>query len=917
MRAALLALSVAVSLTACGAKTDDPKVSLQKAEAALANSDFAGASIHLKNLLQVKPDDAQARFTLGKLNLYMSDFAGAESELRRAIELGFPAKDANLLILESLAFAGQWQKILDEAAKIKPVDAATDALVASYVGQAKFAMNQTEPAKEQFAKALQGNPNLAVAMVGQLAARFATEKDLAPVKAAIVALAAKYPQSSEVLALAAFNFRTDGNIPAAREALAKAIKIKPYDLQSRTSLIRASIDGGEFVAAKAEVVEFAKVAPKNLVVSYLAGLLEYRQGNYREARENLQRVVGAAPDFSAAVELAAETALRTGELSIAERHAKTLIEKNPQNLAGPRLLATTYLAMNSPEQVLNVLRPLLVAKTLDPAILALAGDAFVRTGDTRRGIEFLDAAAASSGNAVGLNLAAANARIGAGDAAGLQMLETAASRTDSPMMDLSVAGSLANAKKFEKAIVVANRFIAARPKDPAGPSTLGGIFLAQGNTSEATKSYSQALAINSSFMPAIDAMASIDFASGKPDAAKARYTALVAQDPKNVSGYLALANLNARTGGDPQQTLAYFKQARDADPVSNLGALAQAGYLIQTSQGEAAVAVLEPLIQTGNADVSVIDALASAYDVSGSVPKAVVLLEKQLQANPNSASLNSRIGSLRLKLSDFAGALTNFRRAEELQPNSVEPKMLIAGTLFTAGKRSEALAMANSLQSQFPKSPAGAVLAGDFLAAEGKTGEALGLFKKAHELGANPGTAFKLYRGFYLNNNVAEGNAFLRSWWTANPTDVGTMMAASTLLLERKDWKEAAVVLAQVLKVNKDDPGALNNAAIATHRLNEPKAIQLAERAYQLLPNNVAVLDTFGWISVEQGKVDQGLKLIKEAIAKAPNSPEIRLHLAQALDKKGDKAAAQAEVKSLLQGNLPPDIKAEAEKLMK
>ena len=112
------------------------------------------------------------------------------------------------------------------------------------------------------------------------------------------------------------------------------------------------------------------------------------------------------------------------------------------------------------------------------------------------------------------------------------------------------------------------------------------------------------------------------------------------------------------------------------------------------------MAVLEPLIQTGNADVSVIDTLASAYEVSGSVPKAVVLLEKQLQANPNSASLNSRIGSLRLKLSDFAGALTNFRRAEELQPNSVEPKMLIAGTLFTAGKRSEALVMANSLQSQ-------------------------------------------------------------------------------------------------------------------------------------------------------------------------------------------------------------------------
>jgi cellulose synthase operon protein C len=631
----------------------------------------------------------------------------------------------------------------------------------------------------------------------------------------------------------------------------------------------------------------------------------------------LQKVVGAAPDFLAAIELAGETALRTGELSIAERHAKSLTEKAPESLAGPRLLATTYLAMNSPERVLTTLRPLLVAKTLDPAILALAGDAFVRTGDAKRGIEFLDAAAASSGNAVGLNLAAANARIGVGDASGLQMLEAMAMRSDSPMMDLSVANSLGNAKKFDKATVVVNRFIAARPKDPAGPSTLGSILMAQGQTDAAAKSFAQALALNSSYMPAIDALAGLDFSAGKPDAAKARYTALVAQDPKNVSGYLALANLNARTGGEIAQTLAYFKQAREADPGSNLGALAQAGYLIQTSQAEAAVAVLEPLIQTGNADVAVFDSLATAYEASGSVPKAIVLLEKQLQANPNSSSLNSRIGALRLRLSDFSGALTSFKRAEELQPNAVEPKMLIAGTLYTVGKRAEALTLANALQVQFPKSPAGAALAGDFLAADGKTSEALGLFKKAHELGSNPGTAFKLYRGFYLNNNAAEANAFLRSWWTANPTDTATMMAASSLLIDRKEWKEAVAVLTPVLKSDKDNPGALNNAAIATHWLKEPKAIQLAERAYQLLPNNVSVLDTYGWISVEQGKVDQGLKLLKEAVAKSPNNPEYRLHLAQALNKKGDKTASQAEAKSLLQGNLPPEMKAEAEKLMK
>jgi tetratricopeptide (TPR) repeat protein len=309
--------------------------------------------------------------------------------------------------------------------------------------------------------------------------------------------------------------------------------------------------------------------------------------------------------------------------------------------------------------------------------------------------------------------------------------------------------------------------------------------------------------------------------------------------------------------------------------------------------------------------------LASAYEASGALGKAITLIEREIQDNPLSGALNYRVGMLRLKLSDFAGAMASFKRAQELQPNAIEPKVAVASTLFTSGKKLEALAAAQLLLNEAPASAVGPSLLGDFLAADGKHAESLAQYRRAFELAKNPSTAYKLYRSLHLNQQADAARAHLRAWWPASkPSDVATMIGASEILLERKDWKEAAAVLNEVLKVNPRSTAALNNAAIAVHQLKEPKALQLAERAFQIEPQNYAVMDTYGWILVEQDRLDDGLKLLKGAAAKAPKSAGVRLHLAQAFAKAGDKKQAQVEAQNALKNNPDPEMKAQAERLL-
>jgi Flp pilus assembly protein TadD len=75
----------------------------------------------------------------------------------------------------------------------------------------------------------------------------------------------------------------------------------------------------------------------------------------------------------------------------------------------------------------------------------------------------------------------------------------------------------------------------------------------------------------------------------------------------------------------------------------------------------------------------------------------------------------------------------------------------------------------------------------------------------------------------------------------------------------------------------------------------DSRALPTAEAAYKLASNEPAIIDTLGWILVEQGDAKRAAQLLQQASAKAPQASDIRYHLAMALFKTGDKAGARKE----------------------
>ena len=69
---------------------------------------------------------------------------------------------------------------------------------------------------------------------------------------------------------------------------------------------------------------------------------------------------------------------------------------------------------------------------------------------------------------------------------------------------------------------------------------------------------------------------------------------------------------------------------------------------------------------------------------------------------------------------------------------------------------------------------------------------------------------------------------------------------------------------------------------------------------HRLVPGNPLITDTLGWIAFKQGQVTRSVELLEEAVAAAPSHPELRYHLAVALDAAGQSSKAATHLRILL-----------------
>ncbi len=107
------------------------------------------------------------------------------------------------------------------------------------------------------------------------------------------------------------------------------------------------------------------------------------------------------------------------------------------------------------------------------------------------------------------------------------------------------------------------------------------------------------------------------------------------------------------------------------------------------------------------------------------------------------------------------------------------------------------------------------------------------------------------------------------------------------------------------------DPNAAvsaNNLAwlYAASNTNLDQALQLAQAAHQVLPDETQVSDTLGWVYVRKNMGTAAIPHLESCVRKTPNDPVFQSHLGVAYFQAGDFAKARVALTKAL--SIKPDF---------
>ncbi|MBJ7312446.1 XrtA/PEP-CTERM system TPR-repeat protein PrsT [Rugamonas sp. CCM 8940] len=889
-------LALAISVAACE-RPQSAAVLLGEAKQYLQKGDTKAALIQLKNAVAQSPDNAEARLLLGKLYNDIGDAASAEKEARRALALKADPLAAKQALGEALLSQGQFQKVLDESAGA--AEQTVPALL-NLRGKAYLGLRQPAQAKAAFEAALSSHADDADALIG-LARHALGEQDLDAAARHVERAIAANPGNLDAWFFKGEMLRAQEQTAPALAAYDQIIQLSPNNAAARLMKAHLLIGKGDYKEAGAEIAAARKSTPHGLQMYYAQARLDYAQGRNKEAMETLQQILSTATEHAPTILMAGAVQFNLGSMTQAEQYLRKYLEIEPKSLYARKLLASTLLKLDRGAEATALLAPLLKEGSQDAQLYALAGEAAMKVKQYAKASDYLVKASTLAPQQAPIHTALGLSRLAQGDnGRAVRELEIA-NELDKKSSQAGILLAMTQLRlgEFAKAMAVAEALEKNEPDNPVLQNLKGEILLAQKDLHGARASFERALGKQAYFFPATASLAKLDMLERRPADAVKRLQALLAQEPKKTQAMTALASL-AVARNDDADTANWLERAYNVDPAEADPAIRLAQYYNARGKPQKALTIAKNLQTSNPGNPEVIDLLAQTLAANGDQAGALEAFSQLAKLLPASYATQFRIAQLYMSMNNLPAAAGALKTTLALKPDFIEAHMALAALEVRRGKPEAAMQTARHLQTTWPKLPVGYLLEGDVLLGQAKPQPAVAAFEQAYARGKEaPIAIIKLHQAMDQAGQRGKADQLLAQWLAERPKSVSVRMYAATL--DRTPQQAAAIqAFLAVLKIEPNNIDALNNLAWAYARQKDPRGLPYAEQAYRLAADNPAVLDTLGWILLEQGDAARGLPLLRKATTLASESADLRYHLAVGLFRSGDKLAAKQEITRLI-----------------
>lgn len=908
---------LAALLAGCGS-SGNPDSLIASAKEFIGKHDNKSAIIQLKNALQKVPDNAEARFLLGNAELQTGDLAAAESELRRAKSLNYQPDLVSPALAQAMLSLGQFQKLLDEFKTVQLTAPEAKAKLQAILGNASLGLGKKDDAKQYYDAALALQPEQAEGLLGQ-ARLFAIAGDMDNALATVEKVLAKSPDSTEGQFLKADLMLAQKKLDEAAKLYDQVAAKQPDNVRAHFSRIMLAINQNKLDEAGNRLEAMKKALPQHPQTQYAEALIALKKNDLQKAREAIQLAIKGAKNYLPGLLLAGEVEFRLNSLSLAQDYLEKVIAQAPGSAMARRLLIATYLRSGQPSRAMETLKPLLAAAPEDPAVLSLAGEVYLGNNDLAEAEKYFTKASKLDANNSYARTRLGQVKFAEGDIqGGFRELESAASSdTNNVQPDILLVIAHMRNNEPDKALAGIAKLDKKLPNSPVPANLRAGALFLKGDNAGARKYLEQALQIAPTYFPAALTLARMDAQEKKWDAAKKRFEDILAKDPKNVQALLSLSQVRVSSGGTPAEVEEPITRAVAGNPTDPQARLALIRYELSVKANDKALSAAQDARAAIPDNPEILDAVGMTQFAVGQVNEAITTFSKLSSMRPESPQPQLRLAGIYLKQQQNELALGALRKALVLKPDLVEAQSGMVALTTLMGRHKEAVGIARDVQRQKPKEAVGYMLEADVYGSQKKWDEAANALRQGINTARAPNLVVALAGVQKQAGKPADADKTLADWMKANPKDafVRTFMAEQSLAA--KQYEQAAKQYKEVLALQPKNPMVLNNLAWIAGQTNDPKALEYAEQANTLAPNNPAILDTLGMLLVNKGDTNRGIPLLKQALGLAPEAAGVRLNLAKALAKAGQKAEAKKEAEALLKIDDKNPAKAEAQALLK
>jgi Tfp pilus assembly protein PilF len=460
-----------------------------------------------------------------------------------------------------------------------------------------------------------------------------------------------------------------------------------------------------------------------------------------------------------------------------------------------------------------------------------------------------------------------------------------------PEANVVLAECLARLGNAEGALTVLDATVAAHADAAEAWLARGRLLQIAGRLGDAEKSLAAAVENAGGkltlvqHLNAASALADLQLARGDVAAARATHAALLPLAPDGIAGLLLGARLALADGKATEavnQMQALLARTADLDNVRMALASAQlsAGTLEQSAQQVAELVGRNPG--------------ANNLKVAAEVIKKMRGLDVQKYEYWMSAA------AAHLALVQPHMARLALRRAIELAPDAPGPTAALAQLELRSGNAAESRRLATAMLARKPDDASALALLAEAQRSLGQYADANATLGRLYGKSPSAATALALARVRREGKLGGEVEP-LKAWATAHPDDFQMRGAYADALRQAGENRAAIAEFEAMVARNPNSAAALNNLSWLYYLEKDARAVATAKRAWQQAPRVPNIADTYGWLLVESGQVQEGLNILESAYQDGGLAdPETRFHYASALARAGQRERAAADLAALL-----------------